>query len=312
MSSRRLIAFALFAGVILSQTAQAGPADRKKVAAHKRAAFERLQAGDYPGGIEQMRAAHALVPHPGFLLNIAVAYHQWGGHCVEALQGFEDFREACPDCRLREAGEKRRQEVVSACEVPVTVRTEPPGASLTLDGEPIGLAPTEVAVLPGAHRVMARLKGHAPAEQGFQIAADGLGPSLVLELVPLDRPRTTPAPQLGVSAPVEPTSSGGPGAWPWVSLGVGALGLGAGALFTVQTLDFVDQEEATRVGGAGRAEIEALRNDAESSAILAHVGYGVGVVGVGVAVLLWALGDDAPQGVTMMGSAQGATAGVRF
>jgi hypothetical protein len=279
---------------------------RRRVAAHKRAAFRRLEAGAYGAAIEEMRAAHEILPHPGFLLNIAVAYVRWGGHCRDAFEAFDAFRDACEDCDMRDAGEERREEAVAACEVVVPVRTRPSGADVLVDGTPAGEAPLDLHLLPGPHRVVARLEGYAPSEQGFEVA-EGVGPSLVLELIPLEdrRPPAAPSPATAVA----PAS--GPGAGPWVALGAGVAGLGAGAALTAHTLSVVDREAEARADGAEPDAVLDLRAEAETSAILAHVGYGVGVAGVGLALLLWALdGDDAP--VAAWGAGSSAGGRVRF
>lgn len=314
------IGFGLVWGGPTKASARPTTATKRRVAKHKRAAFRLFEQKRWSEGIAEMEAAHALLPHPGFLLNVAVAYHRWGGHCEEALERFDAFFESCPDCALRQAARERRVEIVEACEVPVSVRTEPPGGRLELDGAPVGIAPTALRLLPGAYRLTARLDGHTPAERGFEVR-DGVGPSLVLPLVPL-----TPAVPAAPSPP-GPLEGGAPvvrapppppdksvSAGPWVAAGVGVVGVASGAALTVHTMSIVDAEAVARAEGRDRATIEALRSDAETAAIGAHVGYGVGLAGL-VVGLVWALTDDGggdPPAVSMRPSAGGARAEVRF
>lgn len=292
--------------------AEPSRAERRQVAAYKRAAFELFEKGAYAEGIAEMEKAHALVPHPGFLLNIAVAYRRWGRHCADALQTLDRFFVACPDCGLRSAGDEQRATTVEACAVPISVRTTPPGAHLQLDEEAVGLSPMTFEVLPGRHRLVATREGYVSAEQEITVPeGDPDGPTVLLELAAITAaPPDETLPSLVEPAP-EP-ASGGVGAWPWVAFGVGAVGVGAGAWMTVETLRLVDEEAEARASGAGRAQIQGLRDDADSHAILAHVGYGVGLAGVITGVVLLLVDAESPPPLEVSAGPGGATIGGRF
>lgn len=56
--------------------------------------------------------------------------------------------------------------------VSFTLKSEPAGASLTVDGVPVGTAPATVKLRPGPHRVRASLSGYYPApETRVQVGA---------------------------------------------------------------------------------------------------------------------------------------------
>ncbi len=80
----------------------------------------------------------------------------------------------------------------------------------------------------------------------------------------------------------------GPGVWPWVAVGVGAaavvggIALGSSALSDAQAARASDD----------RSEAQSLKTSAETSAVVADVLYGVGVVGIGVATWLWLDADS--------------------
>lgn len=78
-------------------------------------------------------------------------------------------------------------------------------------------------------------------------------------------------------------SSTGPGVAPWLLMGLGAVGVGVGAVFgaTAQsTLDEINDPNATGT--------QLLVADGKSSALMANVGFGVGAA-AGITGLLWYL-----------------------
>jgi hypothetical protein len=86
--------------VLLAGFAASGPALAGESAlAVRKAAFERLADKDYRSGIEGLKEAYRLDPHPQDLYNIAAAHEKWAGHCHEALAGYRAYIEACPECR---------------------------------------------------------------------------------------------------------------------------------------------------------------------------------------------------------------------
>jgi hypothetical protein len=68
---------------------------------------------------------------------------------------------------------------------PLPVRTEPPGATVTVDGEQVaGATPLELALDPGTdHRVVASLEGYAPREAQVEKGASPESLDLVLEKI---------------------------------------------------------------------------------------------------------------------------------
>lgn len=56
--------------------------------------------------------------------------------------------------------------------IELTVRTDPPGALVTIDGAPAGAAPVTVRLNPGPHRVRASMSGYYPTpETRVQVGA---------------------------------------------------------------------------------------------------------------------------------------------
>lgn len=99
------------------------------------------------------------------------------------------------------------------------------------------------------------------------------------------RPRAPTTPDPVDPGPAAASSS----PWPWVALGAGVVAAGAGVYFGLDALDLASQARAAETA----ATAQPLADDAEQSALFAHVTFGVAAAAVGTAVVLWWLEDDA-------------------
>jgi hypothetical protein len=270
--------------VLICWSAEAFAGKEATVRRHKARAFERLEAGDYAGAISEMEKAYALIPHPGFLLNIAVAYDRWEGHCAESLEAFERFFAECGSCDLGVKAKRTHAEVEAACHVEVSVVSTPDGATVAIDGAVRGRTPFEARLLPGAYAVLLDKAGYDRRTQAIRVER-GRPVRLSIELVE----RSDPPPPMISDAPpairteVEPA---GPSPFTWVAFGAGAAGLATGIAFTVLTVRDLDDEERARNTPLPKAEIVAIQREAKRDAIIAHVGYGIGAAGIAAGMLL--------------------------
>lgn len=273
-----------------------------RVKRYKARAFRHFAKGRYAKGIEQMRKAHGLLPHPGFLLNIAVAYDQWGEHCGEALDTFDEFFEACPDCELRDKAAAKREQVRARCPAATRIETSPPGATLTVDGAPVGESPKTLELSPGPHAIEAARPGFVPARRRVEVRYGVENTvALTLEAVPPPPPpkvTATPPPPpptvTGQLAPI-PDAPTDLTPWAWTAFGVAAAGAAAGTVFTLQTMSALDAEEQARIERRTKREVEDLQGDAVNKAIVANVGFGVAAAGLVTGVVLLILDEDPPE-----------------
>lgn len=274
---------------------------QKKAQREKRRAFKLFKKGDYEQGIAAMESAYRLVPHPGFLLNVAVAYDQWGGHCKDSLVAFDRFFDACAgSCRMLGAAMARQEKVKAACNGELAILTTPAGAAVAIDGEAIGSSPLTAPLGVGKHYVAVGLEGHEPETREFEIVESKttrIEIALTAKAAPPPPPPTKTAPPPPAPPPPAvvvpaPTTDDGVDPWPWISIGVGAAGVGVGVLFTMQTMSALDDEESARLARMPKTEVERLQDDATSKAIIANVGYAVGAVGLATGVVLLIVGGD--------------------
>lgn len=107
-----------------------------------------------------------------------------------------EYSERCALCGLAEA-RTRLADGAAALLTPVqsrpttpailTIRSDPAGARIEIDGLPIGRAPFERAITPGPHRVRATLAGYQPGERELTLT-DGERSVLQLTLAPQPAP----------------------------------------------------------------------------------------------------------------------------
>lgn len=111
--------------------------------------------------------------------------------------------------------------------------------------------------------------------------------------LPLSIADATAAPPV-VETPKVVVATGKPGlrAAGWISVGVGVVALAAGTYFVVDNNNKRADADALCTGPGGvcpasqRSAIQSLDSDANTSAVLSWIGYGVGGVGVGMGVVM--------------------------
>jgi hypothetical protein len=270
--------------------------------AHKKEAFRLFAQGKYDEGVKEMEEAYRLVPHPGFLLNIAVAKEQSGAQCDRSLEAFERFFSKCDTkCELHRAGLERAEPVRRRCLAELSLDSIPSGAEVKLDGDVVGKTPVRTRVRPGPHDIEARLDGYRAVRQRVALRPeDPTHVALALEIEPKPKVKalpspppaiqvTEPPPRLVVDQDREGTSS--LVTWTWSSFALGAGGLVAGAAFSAATMSSISEEDEARRLRRPREEIEALRDEAQGRAIAANVGFALGAIGAVTGVVLLLLDD---------------------
>jgi hypothetical protein len=209
----------------------------------------------YGAGIEHLRAAHALVPNPGLILNVSIAYRKWGGHCSEAFRALAEFWTECKeDCEYRAAGEAERDVLNEACRSRVRLESTPP-VPVSVDGKRKGRTPLDLRLRPGRYRVITA--GSDPLEmdidgetaERIQLWAQDLGP-------PPARRR-----------------------WGWLSAGIGAAGLVGGAVATGLAVDSASAVSDARRGGADPDTVDALAGRRDRETAVAVAAFTTAVVG---------------------------------
>lgn len=135
----------------------------------------------YSEALAEFQRAYEIAPHPLVLYNIA-GCHRELSHYAEAVEYYERFlaegKGQVPAARLTAA--QAELDGILARIARVTVTVSPDGASLTVDGNPIGtLVQMPLTLSPGEHKLVASAPGHKEVERTVRVAS---GDELTVEL----------------------------------------------------------------------------------------------------------------------------------
>jgi serine/threonine-protein kinase len=269
---------------------------------------------------DKFQGSHELDPSVGALLNLADCREQNG----QIASAWAAYREAASLARQR-SDRKREQTAMDKAkkledrlsylviEVPAEARVN--GMILKRNGEPVvsALWDEKVPVDPGKYVIRVEAPGYQPAEVAVDVEPrGGEARAQVPALEPAssapdgpgarqpsnDQPEGTP----GLTAEAPATDTGGMPTGRKIAIGAGAVGvvgLAAGVVLGLRASSLWDDARAECVGGdldncSDRGV--SLSKDAQSSANLATVAFGVGVAAVAAGTVLWFLNPPAAEG----------------
>lgn len=232
--------------------------------------------------------AAALVPSAGFAYNIGLAYEDMGdiGRALAAYRQYlwqEPNGERKADVETRVLALEQRLANVGLQQL--SVRSEPPGATVLVDETPRGITPWTGELPPGKHRVRVLLQGHRASEAEVQLerlrAAD-LSLVLTPEYVGAQGEPVSELDAMRASAARQNTLA-------WALIGTGAAALLGGVVLEISrgasqssADESADPAEAARARGAA---------DGKQMASLLLLGTGGGLAVSGL--LLLGIGGEA-------------------
>ena len=255
---------------------------------------ELFQAGRYKDAIDEFLKAHQVFPNPVLSFNAALAYEKMGDS-AGALRFYREYLRQDPEAYDRPQVEQQ----VSALErklqdkgiQQVTILSQPDGATVRIDGRPVGVTPWTGELNPGRHRLRLRLEGFRDAEQQFDLLAHrALDVAVALDEQVAAPP---PAPAPPIPAPTTATDpSAGPSPSPssddhharvrpltLITLGAGVATLGAAGVFEGlrQSSEKDVRDETTQI--ARHDAFDQMESQQTTARILAGVGAAVTVAG---------------------------------
>jgi len=222
------------AGAAEGCAAAPGENPRERAKAEYGSGLTAYEEKRYRDAIDHLTCANELVPSADLAYNIAVTYDAMAD-VASALRWYREYRrqggadaDAAP---VREKVAELEAALQARGVQQVTFLSTPAGATLRIDGQPMGLTPFTLELKPGRHHYQLSAADHASADATFELRPDR-SLQVAVELVP--ERREAPGAPHGAAAPEpspapEPGAAGGVGTWTWVSLGAGTLLLG-GAL----------------------------------------------------------------------------------
>jgi hypothetical protein len=141
-----------------------------------------IAQGAYETGIAKLVESNKLTPNPDLLLEVAIAYSQWQGHCKDSIDSFDAFFRECRQCASFASAKERLERVRAACIVKVRIETTPPGAMISIDDAAIGASPLDTTVIAGSHDFAAELSGYDNPLTTQGLAAGQSAVTIKLEL----------------------------------------------------------------------------------------------------------------------------------
>jgi tetratricopeptide (TPR) repeat protein len=193
----------LLAGVALLAGSAHGQTPREQAHELMRGGISCFAGGDYRCALDRFERAYRLLPSHRLVFNLARALEALGRDCA-AAERFEEFLEQ--EASLAEpqmiAAARRRLGTLGKRLARVRVTVDGKGASVTIDGQPLGTTPFRrwrCYTSPGEHRVRVTAPGRKPIVQRISLS---LGEA---ERVRIELPRRDePSPAVTVHAPAPP------------------------------------------------------------------------------------------------------------
>jgi len=298
---RRAMTWLVGAGVLVSTTfvicsaradtpaapapnAAAGPVENAR--SQYRQGVDAYRSGHYRESIDYFLEADRLSPSALLSFNIALAYEKIDD-AAAALRWYRDYLRRAPDAKDRQSVEASihgfEGRLAAKGVQQITVMSNPAGATVLVDDQPVGVTPFTTEVPPGAHRVELRRDGYETKTQPIDVPPDrATDVQLTLEATSRSS-QPSPVVPIAPAAPAAATQPGPAephrGGAPFTTIGIVGIAAGGAALGGALTFELLRRSaesdaksERTQVGFADRVDTMQGRQTA------ARVFLGAGIV----------------------------------
>ncbi len=188
--------------------------------------------GRFKDAIDLFLEADRLSNNPAFSYNIGQAYEELGD-AANALRWYRSYLRDLPGAPDQAEVQPRvlaaERHLAERGVQQVTVLSSPEGATVTIDGQRVGVAPWTSELSPGAHQVALELRGYSDAAASFDLPKEhAIDVVLPLHKLPDPLAVVVSAPAAGPACADASSSSWVSRVGPvtWATLGVGVAGLG--------------------------------------------------------------------------------------
>lgn len=258
-----------------------------------------LTAGHVAPACAKLEESERLDPKLGRLLNLAYCHEQLG----RTATSWSEYNQAA--ALASQTGQAERETFARAQAsalapklsfIQLDAKAVPDLSSATIDGAPLRRDQLSIPFPadPGEHTLTFGASGHKTGTQTVTLSGAGTVRVVVAPLE-VERAATPPAPLPPVSpapappvalapTPAPPSNSGHVAGWIVGGVGVAALGVGAG--FALRAVTLKGDADPLCPGRLCTPVGLGYISDAKTSAVVADVGLGAGIVGVGVGVWL--------------------------
>lgn len=244
----------------------------------------------YKDAVDLFLAADHIVSSAPLSFNIARAYEKLGDSSG-ALAFYRDYLRRDPAAKnaaeVRGFIESLEDKLAQKGVQQLSVRSTPKGATVVIDGEPVGVTPWTGDLPPGAHRVTLELRGYGATQRDIELSPhDALDEEFSLEPEAEGEGVRPPVPLAPPSARAQqPDQAPSFGVWPYVALGAGAAALGGALYFEIARRDAEDDArgEPTQIGY--HDAYERMESRQTASRVLAGVGGALALTGGALLVI---------------------------
>lgn len=262
-----------------------------------------FELGNYEQACPKFAESQRLDPGTGTLLNLANCYEKQG----KLATAWSTWRDAASSARAtdqpdREAHARQKAAELQALLARLNITVEPAarveGLVVTRNGQDQSSATygTPLPVDAGTYRIEAKAAGYEPWVKEVSLKDGELRTLAIERLVPSQQtaPPPEPTPVAPAQAPPEPQAESDAGAsggsmmktWGYVSLGVGALGVGVGSYFGVRAINKNEDSKLGCTGNTCNRQGTDDRDAARSAGTISTVMLGVGAALVATGVVL--------------------------
>lgn len=252
-----------------------------------------VDAGNFEAACPKFKASYELDPGGGTLLNLADCYEKQGKLALawstfkEALVAAQrDGRTERIDFANQHLGKLEGRLAHLSVSVPASALA--PGTIIYVDGAALAEQAWGVAmpVDPGKHVVRAEAPGKEPFETSVEASADATGQQVEIPaLADAAAGGKSAEGQVSDGGAVAASKSGSSRTLGWVLAGTGVVGLGVGGFFGLRAISRWNEREDGCVAGC-TPEAKTAGDEAGTAATISTVGFGVGLVAVGVGTYL--------------------------
>lgn len=240
----------------------------------------------YKDAIDAFLKAHGIYPSPTLAFNTARAYeklHDSAG----ALRFYRAYLRQAPDASDKAMVDKRIAKLEARLHKKgvqqLTVMSTPGGATVIIDGKPVGVTPWTGEIYPGRHHLRLSLDGYQDDQRDFELPdLQAIDVSTTLD------PAPPPAPPPVVLPPETPKKAPPPAREPshrgvglptWIAFGAGAATLAGAAVFEGlrRSSQSSVQTEPTQVARA--SAYDQMKSRQTAARVLAGVGGAFLVIG---------------------------------
>lgn len=288
--------------------AQASETDRSLAESLFEQGKQLMDASNYAQACPKLQESQRLDPGGGTLLNLALCHERQG----RIASAWTEYKEALGMAR-RDGRQERIDaaiEHIAALEpklpyLTLTVPNAVEGEEVKLDGAVVGSAAwgAPLTIDPGTHELTAKAPGKKPWSVALALSPSEKRSVSVPTLEPAEAPAAVASPPATPVAAVpqapalrsEPKSNARSAAG-WVIGGAGVVAIGAGSYFGLQTIS--KRKESTKLCPTDDSCIGdgvKLNKEAYTNAWLSDIGFGVGVIALGVGTYLLLSGTGAAE-----------------